>query len=165
MVIRKETQQDWKAVAQVNELAFGRPDEAELVAALRKNGKVIVSLVAEIENLIVGHILFSPVTIGEEKTAVALGPLAVHPDWQNQGVGSQLNRAGIEACRDLGHTRLIVLGHPTYYPRFGFVPASRFGLSSEYDVPDEVFMAQELIVGAFDNCTGLVKYAPEFAGV
>lgn len=165
MLIRTETPQDWHAVAEINELAFGKKAEAQLVAALRENGKATVSLVAVIEGKVVGHILFSPVTIEGGKTAVALGPLAVHPNWQNQGIGGQLTKAGLAACQELGHVRLIVLGHPNYYPRFGFVPASRFGLRSEYKVSDEVFMAQELMAGAFDGCSGLVKYAPEFAGI
>ncbi|MEM7111559.1 MAG: N-acetyltransferase [Chloroflexota bacterium] len=162
MVIRNETEQDWDAIAHVNRLAFGQENEAQLVNALRKNGKATISLVAEDRGEVVGHILFSLVTVGDNGTGIALGPLAVHPDWQKQGVGSQLTKAGIVACRRLGFSRLIVLGHPTYYPRFGFVPASRFGVHSEYKVPDEVFMAQELTTGAFNTCSGLVKYAPEF---
>ena len=165
VTIRAEQEQDWDEVWAVEAAAFGREDEAQVVERLRENGKVVVSLVAEANGRLVGHILFSPVTIGQQCQGVGLGPLAVLPEWQKKGVGKQLSMAGIAACRQLGHTRLVVLGHPTYYPRFGFVPASRFGLHSEYDVPDEVFMAQELEEGAFAGCAGLVRYAPEFEGV
>ncbi len=159
--IRPEHYDDLLAIHFVIEQAFGRKAEADLVDKLRANGKVLVSLVAIENNKIIGHILFSLVTLGAVKT-VGLAPLAVLPSAQNRGVGAMLTEAGIAACRALGYAAMIVLGHPEYYPRFGFVPASQFGIKSEYDVPDEVFMALELQPKALANCGGIAKYQPEF---
>jgi putative acetyltransferase len=117
---------------------------------------------------VVGHILLSPVTLAATPHPLVMGlaPMAVRPGHQRSGVGSALVRAGLDACRAAGAAGVVVVGHPTYYPRFGFVPASRFGLSCEYDVPDEVFMALELQDGALAGHAGLVRYHREFgAGV
>jgi putative acetyltransferase len=163
--IRKENAADIPAIRQVNERAFEQPTEASLVDALRANGKASISLVAESEGLIVGHILFSPVTLEpamKELIAVGLAPMAVLPEFQNQGIGSLLVRAGLEECRKQGCDFVAVLEHPTYYPRFGFVPSINFNIKSEYDVPDEVFMLLELKEGALSGCSGIVKYQPEF---
>lgn len=168
MIIRAETSEDFSAVRQVNERAFGRPGEADLVDALRKSGEPCISLVAETDGRIVGHIFFSPVLIESEvstSTAVGLAPMAVLPEFQNQGIGSELVRRGLEDCLRLGHEVVVVLGHPEYYPRFGFVAASQKGLSCEYPVPDEVFMVAELRAGALAGRKGLVKYRPEFSNV
>lgn len=164
ILIRPEHPADLTAIHTVVEQAFGRADEANLVDKLRANGKAIVSLVAVEDNQIVGHILFSEVTL-EATTIMGLAPLAVLPSYQKQGVGKQLTHKGIVACRDAGYAAIVVLGHPEYYPRFGFVPASQFGLKSEYDVPDEVFMAMELMAGALSGCAGVAKYQPEFSEV
>jgi putative acetyltransferase len=144
--------------------AFGRTAEADLVDSLRQRGAYTLSLVAEKEGQVVGHILFTPVMIeGEERgEAVALGPVAVLPDYQNQGIGTQLIRAGLAACHERGDDVVAVLGHSAYYPRFGFVPSVRVGIRSEYDVPDELFMIAELSLGALAGQTGIVKYQPEF---
>jgi len=163
--IRPERPEDAAAIEDVNRRAFGRPEEAALVAKLRATGKIALSLVAEAEDEAIGHILFSPMTIegdGKSWPAVGLGPMAVIPSRQRQGVGGRLIRAGLDACRELGHSRALVLGHPEYYPRFGFRPASRFGVACEYDVPDPAFMALALLPGAFDGVSGAAKYAPEF---
>jgi putative acetyltransferase len=181
ILIRTETIEDHKAVRCVNELAFDRPNEADLVDALRKNARPYVSLVAVVDERvasksgelpacrgIVGHIFFSPVFIETESgdfTAMGLAPMAVLPEHQNQGIGSQLVREGLEECQRLGENIVVVLGHANYYPRFGFVPASLKGLRSEYDVPDEVFMVMELTEGALAGRRGLVKYDPEFGKV
>jgi putative acetyltransferase len=165
MTIRPEKPEDIPAIRIVNERAFGRPAEAELVDALRQNGKAAISLVAEDDGRIVGHVLFSPVTIqskGTGLTGIGLAPLAVIPERQNQRIGSMLVEHGLRLCWEEGHPFAVVLGHPDYYPRFGFVPASRFGIKSEYDVADEVFMVMELREGALCGCAGVVKYQPEF---
>lgn len=164
-MVRLEEVGDAAAVWRVNAAAFGRAAEAELVDALREGGGVILSLVAEEEGEIAGHILFTPVTIEEERgegAAVALGPLAVLPEYQGMGIGSQLVTAGLGMLRAAGHGVVIVLGHPGYYPRFGFVPASRHGIRWDRDVPDNVFMVAELLPGALKGVEGIVHYRPEF---
>lgn len=165
MLIRPEQPADIPAihhvVAQAFQQAFSSTAEAALVDKLRANGKAIVSLVAVDDDQIVGHILFSEVVLGNT-TIIGLAPVAVLPSHQKQGIGAMLINAGIEACRNAGYTAMVVLGHPEYYPRFGFVPASRFGIKSEYDVSDETFMALELQPDALANCAGVAKYQPEF---
>jgi len=164
-IIREERPEDIAGIYLVNERAFNQPDEANLVDLLRAHGKVSLSLVAVDDDRVLGHILFSPVTIersAKTVSAIGLAPMAVLPEFQNQGIGSMLVRSGIEECRKAGHDCVIVLGHPEYYPRFGFVPASRYGIESEFDVRDEVFMALELYEGALAGCEGTVKYQPEF---
>ncbi len=168
IIIRNETEADAPGVREVNERAFGRADEATLVEALRKNAQPQISLVAEMNGQIIGHIFFSPVRIEEEAsgfTALGLAPMAVLPELQNQTIGSQLVRRGLDECRNLGHDVVVVLGHPEYYPRFGFVTAKEKGLKCEYDVPDEVFMVAELRDGALAGRQGVVKYRPEFSSV
>jgi len=165
IIIRLENLDDIAAIRNVNERAFGRPAEADLVDVLRRNGKATLSLVAEDDGQIAGHILFSPVTIesgAEQFAGVGLAPMAVLPEMQNRGVGSSLVKHGLDRCREAGHQFAVVLGHPDYYPRFGFVPASRYGIKSEYDVADENFMAMELQAGALLSRSGIVKYQPEF---
>jgi len=165
MTVRPERPEDVSAIRIVNEQAFGRAGEADLVDALRRNGKAMLSLVAEYEGRIVGHILFSPATVrsGEtELTGAGLAPLAVIPDRQNQGIGSVLVEEGLRRLREEGQMFVIVLGHPNYYPRFGFDPASRFNIKSEYNVADEVFMAMELQEGALQDRAGIALYQPEF---
>ncbi len=173
ITIRQEQAEDIAAIYGVVEQAFGRADEAHLVNRLRAHGKARISLVATAGERLVGHILFSPVMI-ESATksreargtksceAIGLAPLAVLPEFQNQGIGSRLTEAGLEACQRQGYGAVVVLGHPNYYPRFGFVPAVQYHIKSEYDVPDEVFMILELCKGALSDCSGLVKYQPEF---
>ena len=166
--IRPEQFEDIAAIRRVNERAFNSPLEADLVDRLRERGKVTLSLVAVHEAQIVGHILFSPVVVESTQQsvqAIGLAPMAVLPELQNQGIGSLLVKAGLDECRRNGHQVVVVLGHPEYYPRFGFAPASRYGIRSEYDVPDEVFMAMELQDGALNACAGTVKYQPEFNDV
>lgn len=165
MTIRPEQAEDVAAVRQVVAAAFGQVAEADLVDKLRARGKSVLSLVAEEDGQIVGHILFSEVTLATNPRAVkviGLAPLAVAPGRQRSGIGSMLTRAGLDKCREAGYDAAIVLGHPEYYPRFGFAPASRFGLHSEYNVRDEVFMAMELRAGALAGCAGLACYQPEF---
>jgi putative acetyltransferase len=165
MTVRPEKPEDIPAIRIVNRRAFGGAAEADLVDALRRNGKTVISLVAEDDGLIVGHVFFSLVAIqskGAGFTGVGLAPLAVIPERQNQAIGSTLVEHGLRRCREEGHPYVVVLGHPDYYPRFGFVPASRFGIKSEYDVADEVFMVMELREGALNGRAGVAKYQPEF---
>ena len=165
--IRCETAADVEAIFSINSRAFKSEGEARLVSALREQGAFDpkLSLVAEKEGHLVGHILFTPVEIGgESKTvkAIGLGPIAVLPDYQRQGIGTALIKEGLTACRQYGHKIVFVVGHPRYYPRFGFQPASPKGLKYTYPVPDDVFMVQELMPGGLDGITGTVKYHPEF---
>lgn len=142
--------------------AFGRAAEANLVDALRRNGKAKISLVAEDNGRVIGHILFSEVTLEGQLTGIGLAPMAVSPERQNEGIGSRLVEEGLKQCRQTVYPFAVVLGHPEFYPRFGFVPASRFGVKSEYDVRDEVFMALELEKGSLAGFAGIVRYQPEF---
>ena len=164
-MIRQEEPADIVAIYRINQAAFGQTAEANLVDKLRQGGKLSLSLVAEIDGQLVGHIAFSPVTLETNPSAsavVGLAPMAVLPAYQRSGIGSALVREGLARGRAAGFDAVIVLGHPEYYPRFGFVPASRFGLHSEYGVPDEVFMALELRPGALSGCSGLAQYQAEF---
>ena len=163
--IRPEVSEDAADIRRVNEEAFDGTVEADLVDRLRQRQAFTFSLVAVYKGKIAGHILFSPVTIESENRsfpAVGLGPMAVLPAYQNRGIGSRLVSAGLQECRRLSFTSAIVLGHPNYYPRFGFVPASAYGIKCEYDVPDDVFMALELSKGALVERSGIAKYQPEF---
>jgi len=165
MIVRPEKPEDIPAIRIVNERAFGRTAEADLVDTLRRNGKAAISLVADDDGRVVGHIFFSAVTIQSRETelmGIGLAPLAVIPERQKQRIGSMLMGHGLRRCREEDHPFVVVLGHPNYYPRFGFVPASNFGIKSEYDVADEVFMVMELREGALTGCAGVAKYQPEF---
>jgi putative acetyltransferase len=167
LLIRRETAADIAAIRTVNEAAFGQRFEADLVDALRRAATPFLSLVAERGREIVGHICFSPVTIGDDahgqsRGYLGLGPLAVLPAAQNSGIGSRLVLAGLDECRRQRHALVVVVGHPRYYPRFGFQPASRLGLTCEYEVPDDVFMA--LRFDSTIHVAGLVRYHPAFAG-
>lgn len=161
LTIRPERPSDSYAVRRVHDLAFGRPDEYQVVEALRTNGGATLSLVAEIDGEIVGHIMFSPVTIDRQHPAVGLGPMAVLPEQQRTGIGSRLVREGLDALREAGHDAVVVLGHQ-YYPRFGFVPASRFRIRWERPCPHQGFMALELKPGALGDRAGVVRYRAEF---
>jgi|SRR5262249_25378961 len=166
ILILEETEDDYAAVRRINELAFGQPIEANLVDALRANARPYISLVAVLNEEIVGHIFFSPVSIESEQeifTAIGLAPMAVLPEHQSQGIGTRLVYEGLKECARIGHDVVVVLGHPKYYPRFGFVPAVSKGLRSEYDVPDDTFMVAELSPNALRGRRGLVKYHPEFS--
>src|SRR5579871_2695796 len=143
--IRPETQTDWEAIRQVNTKAFGRATEAGIVEKMRSGVGFVpeLSLVAEHAGEIIGHVLFSEARIqGENRewTTLALGPVAVKPEFQRQGVGGQMIRSGLERAAALGYGAVLLIGHPTYYPRFGFTPASRFGLKCAIPVPEDVFM-------------------------
>jgi putative acetyltransferase len=167
MLIRAEKENDRDAVYTVNASAFESPSEANLVDALLEQVQPVVSLVAENNGEVVGHIMFSPVSLSgyPDLKVMGLAPMAVAPEHQRKGIGSALVRAGLEQCKQLGFAAVVVLGHPEYYPRFGFLPSSRFGIDSEYEVPEEVFMAMELQPGTLSGKTGRVKYHAAFSNV
>jgi putative acetyltransferase len=167
MEIRRQLPADAAAVRAVNQAAFETAAEADLVERLHQQASPLVALVANDSGAIIGHILFSPVTVSgrADVTIMGLAPMAVLPARQRRGIGSMLVRAGLERCRQLGAVAVVVLGHPEYYPRFGFQPASRFGLGCEYDVPDDVFMALELEPGALAGNDGTIQYHAAFGSV
>ena len=147
------------------EEAFGRPDEAAMVRLVQDSRASTISLVAASNLVIVGHVLLSPVTIdgGDERRGLGLAPMAVKPEQQRKGIGGALIREALRRARMLGYGFVVVLGWPEYYPRFGFVPASRFGLRYEPGAPDEAFMALQLREGALAGCSGVVRYLPAFS--
>lgn len=166
-LIRPERPDDIGSIRAVNIAAFDTDTEADLVDALREGAAPVVSLVAERGDAIVGHILFSPVTLTgrADLTMMGLAPMAVVPAEQRRGIGAALIRAGLASCKPLGAVAVVVLGHAAYYPRFGFAPAFCFGLRCEYDVPVDAFMALELEAGVLTGATGTVRYHPLFATV
>lgn len=161
--IRPEASGDRAAIHTLNVAAFGQPDEADLVDRLREQAEGYIGLVAEQAGEVVGHIAFSPATLDPAHPGLdvrGLAPMAVTPGCQRQGVGSALVRAGLDACRASGADAVVVLGHPAYYPRFGFASGA---LRCEYDVPPEVFMALSLTPEALDGVEATVRYHPAFA--
>lgn len=165
-----ETEDDIASIREVIAAAFGQTSEAQLVDAIRNSSNFIpeLSIVAAEDGNVLGHILFSPIVIesqGKTVPALALAPLAVTPVRQREGIGSQLVQAGLSKCRELGHSIVVVLGHPHYYSRFGFQTASQFGVQAPFTVPDEAFMVLELQPGALRNITGMVRYPAYFDGV
>jgi putative acetyltransferase len=164
--IRPEEAGDHAGVRAVNVAAFETPAEADLVGALRAQARPLVSLVADEDGAIVGHIMFSPVTLpGHPFALMGLAPMAVTPARQRGGIGSALVRAGLEACRRLPAGAVVVVGHPEYYPRFSFAPGVRSGLACAYDVPAEAFMVLELRPGALQGASGRVQYHAAFASL
>ena len=165
MLIREERPEDIASVRRINLAAFGRPGEADLVDRLRSEARPIVSLVAENQGQVVGQILFTPVSIAEAPSVQAMGlaPMAVAPELQRGGIGTALVRAGVARCKEMGAELVVVLGHPEFYPRFGFAPAARFGLKSEFPVPEEVFMALPLREDGELEFDGTVRYHAAFA--
>ncbi|MGN7722604.1 GNAT family N-acetyltransferase [Chitinophaga sp. 22620] len=168
ITITPEAPEDKSSVYSLNAAAFGQENESKLIDLLRNSEHFIpeLSLVARSESGSVGHILFTKLEIagpeGVTYGTLALAPMAVLPSLQHLGIGSQLLREGLKRAAEQGYSSVIVLGHPEYYPRFGFVPASKWGISTSYDVPDEAFMAIELKLGALEGKAGLVIYPKEF---
>lgn len=161
--IRPEETRDVPGVWDANRDAFGREAEARLVDDLRDGGYARLSLVAEDEGRLVGHVMFSEAVIrtaGGQVGALALGPVCVVPDRQGRGIGSALIRKGLDRCARAGHRIVVLLGHPDYYPRFGFSAERAGDLSSAYS--GEAFMALELAPGALSGVVGEFEFAPPF---
>jgi putative acetyltransferase len=166
--IRPETKNDYAAIRKVNDLTFERPEEGRLVDNLRQlpEFEPRLSLVAELDGQIIAHALFSPIFIqskdNEEYPCLSLGPIAVIPEFQNQGVGGKLIEAGHRAALELDYTAVLLLGHPGYYPRFGYLPADKWKISNPWKIDGDPWMAIELIKGALDGRAGLAVYPQAF---
>ncbi|MGJ5628934.1 GNAT family N-acetyltransferase [Nostoc sp. CALU 1950] len=168
MNIRCETLTDYLAIAEVNTLAFGQENEAKLVEKIRHSDRYIseLSLVAEVENVVVGHILFSYIDLVDEQTLQVLGlaPLAVRPLFQRKGIGSALIKAGLEIAETKKEAVVIVLGHPQFYTRFGFKTSVVYGIESPFPIPEEFFMVKPL-QSYQESYKGKVVYPSTFDGV
>ncbi len=169
MIIRTESIKDFKEVYNVNFLAFGnREDESKLIERIRNSEEFIpeLSIVAEIDNEIVGHILLSKATVENkegQQEVIVLAPIAIKPIYQKQGIGSKLINEGLKRCEELGFNIVFLIGHPEYYPKFGFKPARRFGVDlKQFEVPEDVFMVCELNEGELQNIKGELKYPKSF---
>lgn len=166
--IRQEKTDDRKEVHEINTLAFGQEAEAKLVDLLRDSKAFVpaLSLVATVEDKLVGHILFSKIVVVDEARneveSLALAPMAVLPGFQRKGIGGQLIKSGLDEARERKHKSVIVLGHEHYYPKFGFVPAEKWNIKAPFDVPANVFMALELVTDGLKGVSGTVKYPKEF---
>lgn len=164
LILTKDQPNEIQKVWEVNSLAFETEAEANLVIRLIKSGVEHISLVAKYNNDIVGHILFTQAKLeNSEIKMAALAPMSVKPEFQNTGIGSALIEYGLNECKENGYQAVVVLGHPNYYPKFGFCPSINFGIKSEYDVPTEVFMIKELVSNSLDGLNGIVKYHEEFS--
>lgn len=164
VLIRPEIEGDRAAVHALNESAFKGPAEARLVDLLRDQAQPLISLVAEENGAVKGHIMFSPAALAghPELRIMGLAPMSVAPSHQRRGIGSALVRGGLDECRRIGVDAVFVLGHPTYYPRFGFSPAAVRGIRSQYEVPDDTFMVLELREGCLEGRTGTTAYHEAF---
>ncbi len=166
--IRAEAAGDSVAIRRVHTEAFGRPDEADLVNALRSADALRISLVAVEDGTVVGHAAFSPVVIRagvSTLNGLGLAPMAVLSGWQRRGIGSRLARAGLAACGETPYGLVFVFGAPRFYGRFGFEPAKPLGLTWEHGGPPDAFMVQALRAGALRGIRGVVAYRPEFGGL
>ena len=162
--IREEQPGDIGAICEVHGRAFGQDQEGNIVDALRANGAALLSLVATLDRRVVGHIMYSPLLVGDVMGA-ALGPMGVLPEHQHQGIGSGLVEAGSQQLTHRGCPFIIVVGHSTFYPRFGFRPASTYGITCEWDVPDDVFMVLVLDEAKMAGVVGVAKYRAEFSTI
>ena len=162
--IREEQPADIDAVWEVNRQAFDQEQEGRIVDAIRAAGAVTLALVAVLDGAVVGHILFSPLTVGVEVGA-ALGPMAVMPEYQRQGIGSRLVAQALERLRVHGCPFVVVIGHPEFYPRFGFEPAAAVGLTCDWEVPAEAFMVNVLNAELGGRLRGHAQYRAEFSTI
>jgi putative acetyltransferase len=169
MIIRQEKPEDIDDIHALNELAFGQHQEANIIDKLRINCDNLLSLVAIENEKVVGHILFSPVEIEGQHGIIrgmGLAPMAVLPEMQRKGIGTQLVKSGIDNLRKLQCPFVIVLGHPEYYPRFGFERASLYGIKCQWEsIPDDAFMILWLDKSKMNRVSGLAKYRDEFSEV
>ena len=163
--IREERPDDVAAVRDLNRRAFGQDQESNIVDALRANGAALLSLVATVNDRVVGHIMYSPLSIGGNVKGAALGPMGVLPEYQRQGIGGKLIEAGNRKLNDADCPFIIVVGHADYYARFGFRPAREHGIKCQWDVPDDVFMLLILDQAEMEGVSGLAKYRDEFSSV
>ena len=163
--VREERRTDLEAIREVNRRAFGQDQEADLIDALRSSGAASLSLVATVDEHIVGHIMYSPISVGDGFTGAALGPMAVLPEHQRRGIGSKLVDAGNRKIKDEGWPFILVRGHSNYYPRFGFAPACNHGIRCEWEVPQDVFMLLVLDRDRTQDVSGLAKYRDEFSSI
>jgi putative acetyltransferase len=165
--IRIEEPEDAAAIRRVNELAFEGRTEADIVDALRAAGAVVLSMVAVGDHgQVLGHVLVSPVTVvtrHDEFALLGLGPVSVLPSEQHHGIGTRLIDACLEQLRLRDHAGVVVVGEPHFYHRFGFIPASRWGLRWDADAPNDIFMALELCAGRLTGINGVVHYRREFS--
>lgn len=160
-----EKPQDISDIRKVHESAFETRTEADLVDVLRDKNAHVISIVAIMGTRIVGHILFSPVTLETDGVAVkllGLAPMAVVPEYQRKGIGSKLVEKGLAESRAKRYPAVVILGHPGYYPIFGFTPSVNYSITSEYDVPPDVFMIKELAPGVLAGIPGIAKYHEAF---
>lgn len=166
MLVRPPLPQEESAVLAVHRAAFGREDEARLVASLRTAGRARFERLVERDGAVIGHALFSPVRIahGDDGLALGLAPMAVAPAWQRRGAGTALLEASLRELAETAHRAVVVLGDPAFYGRFGFRPATAAGLHDTYGGGD-AFMALALREGGLDGYRGQVDYAPEFASL
>jgi putative acetyltransferase len=162
--IREEQPGDITDIRDVNSRAFGQAQEGKIVDALRANGAALLSLVATVDGDVVGHIMYSPLLVGEV-TGAALGPMAVLPEHQRQGIGSSLVDAGSQRLTHAGCPFVVVVGHSAFYPRFGFRPASTYGITCQWDVPSDAFMVLVLDAAKMPGAVGMAKYRDEFSTV
>jgi putative acetyltransferase len=164
VTIRPESIDDLQSIWHVNKAAFAGNAEANLVDALRDCGFVDVSIVAEVDGKVVGHILFSRITIVTKSGAIdalSLAPMAVLPSHQRQGIGTMIVESGLAACREHGHRIVVVLGHPKFYPRFGFSAELARKLESPFG-GGESWMALELLQESLNGIEGRIQYSPPF---
>ncbi|ENM5734009.1 N-acetyltransferase [Vibrio mimicus] len=165
MLIRTEAPADILAVDELLKTVFATEAEANLVMALRENGRRTLSLVAcDDEGEIIGHVMFSPVTVdGEDLNWQGLAPLAVKEEYRRQGIGAELVKEGLSSLGELGYPACVVLGDPDYYSRFGFEDAAQYQLHCAWEVPQGAFRVVALWERELDGRRGLVEYSPEFS--
>ena len=166
LIIREESPKDINGIYEINKQAFEDESEAKIVNALREADELSLSLVAQINNQIVGHIAFSEVKIdsgAESYDAIGLAPMAILPEYQRRGYGSELVEKGLKILSERGHEIVVVLGHPEYYPKFGFITTDKYGIHCEFECPAEAFMIKELKQNSLKGIGGTVKFNPKFS--